>query len=75
VDFDTRGIITFCDSSHIKGGWDHMIKFSLCNTCRHYQPSLNPEGCFKEYGRTGLIGRFLIWIFGCEGYDMFVRRK
>ena len=42
---------------------------SPCNFCRHRQPSLDPEGCFVQAGSTGIIGRFLRWVFGCERFD------
>jgi hypothetical protein len=41
---------------------------SPCNTCNYRQKSLDPYGCFKQVSKTGIIGRFFRWLFGCEKY-------
>ena len=38
------------------------------DNCANRQESLDPEGCFNGYGTTGVIGRFIKMIFGCEHY-------
>lgn len=40
----------------------------LCDSCSHYQPNLDPWGCFAEISTTGPVGRFFIWLHGCLGY-------
>lgn len=41
---------------------------SPCDDCKNRQKSLDPYGCFHEHGSTGIIGRFIRLIFGCEHY-------
>jgi hypothetical protein len=40
-----------------------------CNTCTYRQKTLDPEGCFKEMASTGIIGRFLTRLLGCDKYN------
>jgi hypothetical protein len=37
-----------------------------CDNCLEYQESLNPGGCFRGYGSTGLFGKTWKKLFGCE---------
>lgn len=41
---------------------------SPCDNCKNRQKSLDPEGCFYQYGTTGICGRLITMIFGCEYY-------
>ena len=40
-----------------------------CRTCRHHQASLDPEGCFAQQRATGIIGKAVVVLCGCEGYE------
>lgn len=38
------------------------------DNCTNRQEPLDPEGCFHQHGSTGIFGRFMKSIFGCEYY-------
>jgi len=38
------------------------------DNCAYRQKSLDPEGCFHMHGTTGIFGRLIKMIFGCEYY-------
>lgn len=44
------------------------VLVSPCDTCRHRQKRLDPEGCFLQVSTTGICGRFCRKIFKCERY-------
>ena len=41
---------------------------SPCDSCRYRQNDLDPEGCFKQVQTTGLFGRLISMVFGCQRY-------
>ncbi len=36
--------------------------------CANRQKTLDPEGCFYQHGSTGVFGRFIRMVCGCEYY-------
>lgn len=47
---------------------------SPCDTCGNRIENHDPEGCWRGYGSTGLIGRFVKKLFGCEGYKKLYQK-
>lgn len=45
------------------------IEKSPCDTCRHYQPKLNPRGCFIKYAITDGLSRTWKKVTGCVKYE------
>ena len=41
---------------------------SPCDTCKERQDELDPDGCFRGWGSTGILGRLWTKLVGCYGY-------